>query len=177
MKDYQLIDDLHEELEQVHEGLEQYDGIQLENGYETGPFIPGRGSIEGYEDMLENKENFDENGCLLTAASSLEEMTWMIQETYGKEHITLGRIPVEGPLGESMIDNVNLNYNMKVEDDGNASSYWELDSSLVSTDKEGAKEEVRGIESIVNEYTSNNVEQLPLDSESKGLKQIANRIE
>jgi len=28
---YKLIDDLHEELETVHEGLGQYDGIELKN--------------------------------------------------------------------------------------------------------------------------------------------------
>lgn len=175
-QEYQLVENLHQELEKVHGALEKYDGVQLENGYETGPFLPEKGAIEGYEDILEDKESFEDKGCLLRTASSLEEMSEMIQRTSNTEYITMGRIPIEGPLGESMIDNVNLNYNFTIED-GDVNSYWELDSRRVDTDRENARAEIRGIESIVNEYTSTDVEQMPLESESEGLKRIASRAD
>ncbi len=175
-EDYKLIDELHEELEKVHEGLDQFDGVQLENGYETGPFLPEDGAVEGYEHILESKESFEEDGCLLRAASSLEQISAMIQKSSGAEYVTLGRIPIEGPLGESMVKNVNLNYNFKIEDD-RINSYWELDSELVDTDKESAREQIRGIESIVNEYTRTDVEQMPVESESEGLKGLVARAD
>jgi len=174
-EDYQLIDNLHEELERVHSGLEQYNGIQLENGYETGPFLPEIGMVEGYEHILEDKENFEDKGCLLRAAGSLEQMAEMIQKARGAEYVTLGRIPIEGPIGESMVGNVNLKYNFKIEDD-HTDSYWELDSKRVDTEQENASEQIRGIESIVNEYTETNVEEMPVESESEMLKGMASRI-
>ena len=175
-EEYKLIDNLHEELEKVHEGLEQYDGVQLENGYETGPFLPEIGAVEGYEHILEDKESFEDKGCLLRAAGSLEQMAGMIQKARDTDYVTLGRIPIEGPIGESLVNNVNLNYNFQIKDD-HVDSYWEIDATRVDTDRENASEQIRGIESIVNEYTSTDVRQMPLDSESEGLKEIVDRVE
>lgn len=174
-EDYQIIDNLHEELERVHNGLEQYDGVQLENGYETGPFLPEMGAVEGYEHILEDKESFEDKGCLLRAAGSLKQMAGIIQKARGTEYVTLGRIPIEGPIGESMVSNVNLNYNFKIEDE-QINSYWELDSELVDTEQENASEKIRGIESIVNEYTETEVEELPVESESEMLKGLASKV-
>jgi len=103
-------------------------------------------------------------------------MASILQRVSGAEYITMGRIPIEGPLGESMVDNVHLNYNFKAHEDS-VESYWELDSELVDTNKEKATENIRGIESVANQYASTDVRQLPLESENECLKGMASRAD
>jgi len=68
--------------------------------------------------------------CILTRRNGI----YFTAGFSGAEYITMGRIPIEGPLGESMVDNVHLNYNFKAHEDS-VESYWELDSELVDTTK------------------------------------------
>lgn len=173
VKEYEFINELHSELEAVHNRLKQYEGVTLENGYETGMFVDEE-ILEKYQGVLDSHEDFEEKAGILRAYSSFEETAKILLESFGEESITIGKIPIKGPIGSSFVENVDLNYNIEIEDDG-VRDYLEIDTDIINMDNRETKEHVRAIESAVTDYVSAEVEETSIESDCNALNAAKER--
>ena len=148
--------------------------MDLENGYEIGLFSAGE-LPEEYQGAFDSHEDFDEKAGILKYASSFEETAEMMLNATDQDSMTLGKMPIEGPIGASLVENVDLNYSIEFED-GEVRDYWEIDTEIVDTENRETRENVRALESVVKEHATAEVKETDIESVSNALEAAEKRV-